>query len=460
MVSAMSGASIQSDWVGRVIDGKFSLLQWLGGGAHSAVFLTELPGPLAKKAAIKLSPDDGAESEDSVAGWAAARPLSHPNLMRLIHTGRCASEGVPVLYAVAEYADEVLAEILPERALTPAETGEMVRPVVDALTYLHGKGLVHGHLKPANILVVEDRLKISGDRLRTAGETGRPAAGLSVYDAPERANGTISAAGDVWSLGVLLVEALTQRPPVWDRSTGSDPLVPESIPQPFAGIARECLKADPASRCTLGSVKTRLGTGQPGAADTDDSEEKKKPSRFGVTALVVAAVVVAGVVAVVEMRPKGTPEAQPAVAVQPEAPPQSAEPEHAAAEQKPSPAVAATPVAQAPASEAHASKPIPMPGQAASGALADAVTPDVLAKALASIHGKFVVKVGVTVDSAGNVTDAAYVSQGPSSYFAKAALEAAKKSKFKPNPGGGSGKLTLQYLFTSEGAQITTSAAQ
>jgi serine/threonine-protein kinase len=122
--------------------------------------------------------------------------------MRLILTGRCQSEGTAVLYAVSEYADEVLSEILPERALTPAEAKEMLAPVIDTLSYLHAKGLVHGRLKPSNILAVDDRLKLSGDSLQRSGGAVKQPLTQSIYDAPETASGTISPAADLWGLGV------------------------------------------------------------------------------------------------------------------------------------------------------------------------------------------------------------------------------------------------------------------
>jgi TonB family protein len=480
MNSVMSAAKIQSDWVGRVIDGRFSLLQWLGGGARSGVFLTELPGPQAKKAAIKLSPDDGADSDETVASWAAARPLSHPHLMRLIHTGRCKSEGEAVLYAVSEYADEVLSEILPERALTPDEAKEMLVPVIDALEYLHGKGLVHGHLKPRNVMVVDDQLKLSGDKLRAASETETPDVAGSIYDAPERATGTVSAAGDVWSLGVLLVEALTQRPPVWDRVSSGDPLVPESIPQALGGIARECLRRDVASRCTLAHVTTWLRTGQPGVLDSVDQTGTKLPRRAWIAALVVAAVAVVALVARVEMRPKPADEPRQTMPSQADALPAAADDSAASTAQtptetptpviqKPSPAVVAgsanktsvaqVPATQTPAPETHASRPIQMRDMNAGGPVVQQVMPEYLPKALESIHGTFVVQIRVTVDQAGNVTNAAYSSAGPSGYFAKASLDAAKKWKFKPGQGG-SGKWNLHFVFTREGPQVTTEAAQ
>jgi serine/threonine protein kinase len=154
--------------------------------------------------------------------------------MRLFHTGRCQIDTAGLLYAVTEFADEVLSEILPERPLTPREAKEMLDPVLDVLLYLHGKGFVHGHLKPSNIMVVDNQLKLSGDSLQITGEFSKHFFTPGVYGAPKGATETISPAADVWSLGVTLIEVLTQHPPVWDRSTNRDPIVPESIPQPFA----------------------------------------------------------------------------------------------------------------------------------------------------------------------------------------------------------------------------------
>ena len=168
MVPTMNPAAIRSDWVGRLIDGRFTLLTWLGGSQYSGVFLTELQGQ-QQKASIKLIPADAPDAEAHSSGWASASALSHPHLMRLFQTGTAEIDGVRVLYAVSEYSDEDLSQILPERPLTPTEAREMLDPVLDALSYLHSKGFVHGHLKPSNILVVEDQVKLSSDSLHGAG---------------------------------------------------------------------------------------------------------------------------------------------------------------------------------------------------------------------------------------------------------------------------------------------------
>src|SRR5207237_203451 len=69
----------------------------------------------------------------------------------------------------------------------------------------------------------------------------------TVYDAPEISIGSLSPAADVWSLGVTMVEALSQRAPV-----GREKLfLPNTVPPHFADIARHCLVRDPQSRWTL-----------------------------------------------------------------------------------------------------------------------------------------------------------------------------------------------------------------
>ena len=119
----------------------------------------------------------------------------------------------------------------------------MLAPVLDALSYLHSKGFVH---RPPEA-IQHHGCGQSGKAVRgRPGDHGRAWQTLPpfrVYDAPEVATERISPAADVWSLGVTLVEALTQHPPVWDRSESSEPAVPESDPQPFADIARQCLPA-------------------------------------------------------------------------------------------------------------------------------------------------------------------------------------------------------------------------
>ena len=97
----------------------FPLRQYLGGSDHSAVFLTERRGREPQKAAIKLITVDPANTAAQLARWEFAAKLSHPHLLRLFETGSCQLDNVVLLYVVMEYAEENLAQILPQRALTP-----------------------------------------------------------------------------------------------------------------------------------------------------------------------------------------------------------------------------------------------------------------------------------------------------------------------------------------------------
>lgn len=473
----MNVEAIREDWAGRVLDGRFTLLEWLGGTARGGVFLTEMPGSPEQKAAIKLAP---AGAETQLAGWAAAVSLSHPHLMRLLGTGRCTMDGEPLIYNVQEYAAEVLAEILPERALTADETREMLGTVIDTLAWLHAQGFVHGHLKPSNVLVVNDQLKLSSDGLYRAGEARTDSATESVYNAPETLAGPMTPAADVWSLGALLVETLTQRRPLWDGA--GEPASPATLPQPFAGIARSCLQVDPVERCTLDEIKGWL---RPAEARTvavaaplaptakRQALETKVPAakaRGGlpVAALIGVAVVVIGVAGLLYMRPHGSEtsspgEAQQGLTASGEAKPAAGT--HAGTRaQEPAPE-AASPEVQEPTTAvqpAMAQSPETEGAQetAAAGAVSQRVMPAILPAAQASIQGRVNVRIRVMVDAAGNVADAAVESQGTSRYFAKAAQDAARQWKFRPAQAGGQRVWVLAFEFTRAGTEVTPLAVR
>src|SRR3984893_15914672 len=204
-------------WQGRTVDGRFPLQSYLGSSDHSAVFLTvrQPHGGDSEKAAIKLIPADAVDAKQQFLRWKAASELAYPNLIRVFEAGRGELDGTQLLYVVMEYAEENLSQILPERALRAEEARGMLAPVLRALQFVQGKGFVHGHIQPSNILAVGDEVKLSSDALSLAGERNSGARATSAYDSPEAATGAISTAADVWQLGMTLVEGWTQSVPVW-----------------------------------------------------------------------------------------------------------------------------------------------------------------------------------------------------------------------------------------------------
>ena len=245
-------------WEGQLVDGKFVLGQCLASTEFNAVFLTELPGASGQKAVLKLVAAGAPVAEDQLGLWKRAAHLTHSNLLTIFDAGRCRLEDLPFIYAVMEYAEENLGEILPQRALTADEVRDVLDPALDVLVYLHGKGLVHGHLKPSNILATQDRLKLSSDSLFPIGERRQLLRGRDVYDAPEMQSAPVSAKEDVWSLGITLVEALTQHPPVFSSEHSSDPVVPRELPDLFLVIAKHALRRDPTHRWSVAEIAARL----------------------------------------------------------------------------------------------------------------------------------------------------------------------------------------------------------
>src|SRR5256886_16830345 len=100
--------------------------------------------------------------------------------------------------------------------------------------------LFRSHIKPSNIMAVGNQLKLSSDTVLPLGEPRPANRPFDAYDAPEASTALVAGSSDVWSLGVTLVEILTQRAPGSSQDSKADPTVPPNLPQPFLDIARPC----------------------------------------------------------------------------------------------------------------------------------------------------------------------------------------------------------------------------
>jgi len=451
-------------WEGEVLNEEFQLLRYLGGSDHSAVFLTKRADREPQEAAIKLILANAENPELQLSWWELAAKLSHPQLLRLFQLGRCQLHGTELLYALTEYAEESLAQILPYRALTPAETRDMLQSVVDALAYVHAKGFVHGHIKPTNIMAVGDQIKISVDGLCGAGESSRVLGTPSIYAAPEIADGGgMSPASDVWSLGMTLVEALTQHPPAWQEPEQAELVLPETLPTPFFDIASHCLRRNPQHRWTVTEIAAKLQ--QPPSA-LPEKEIVPPPHGFtnwGYAAAVVAAVLVLAIVGP-RLFHRHPSEPAPASAVESSAEQseskQGAEAVQSAQTRQEKEQTSARSNASHAAAKLGGTKNAASnnsTGARAQGSVVQQILPDVSRSALRTIHGKLKVRVKVTVDSSGNVTVANFDSRGPSRYFADRTLRAAKQWTYKPPQVDGQGvpsEWMLKFEFDRTGVNV------
>ena len=251
-------SEIWKRWEGQVIDHKYRLESLIGSTDHSVVFQAEYRSPEPLKATVKFVAADAPNAEQLIATWNKAAQLSHPNLIRILQTGKCTLEDMELLYVAMEHADENLSEIIPQRALTPEETREAMNAIVDVLVYLHGKELTHGHICPGNILAIGDQLKVSCDTIEPLAEKREMTRERSEYDAPEIPAGPYTQAADVWSLGVTLVEMLTQERATLPFNENADPVIPQNVREPFLEIARHALRRKPESRWSSAQIAERL----------------------------------------------------------------------------------------------------------------------------------------------------------------------------------------------------------
>ena len=466
---------VWTKWEGEVINGAFPLRRFLNGSDHSGVFLTAYKAQNFPNAAIKIVGADPALTEAQLSHWRTGATLSHPHLIRLLDAGRCQLGGHQFLFVVMEYAEETLSQILPSRALTADEVREMLLPTLDALAFLHRKNLVQGQLKPSNFLVVNDQLKLASDTIRPAGESTTSIAQSSLYDPPEAKNGRIAAAGDIWALGVTMVEALTQRPPAWPDERSETASLPTSLPPTFVGTVGRCLSRNPADRPTVAELEAQMqrapqapviSNPQPvvrKATGRATPPQKSSKQRLLVPTIAVLLIILVAVWAGLRLFQSTPNRQQPASSTSQNSSQQAAPP--ATASQNPETFVSASPKVSAPSSSAKPaesksapSRPVSPPSDRSAQPLADTSPsvlheeiPDVPRSASDTIHGHFNVAVRVTVDSSGNVVDETLEKPGPSKYFARLATAAARKWKFAPADNQDSREWLLWFEFTRGG---------
>jgi eukaryotic-like serine/threonine-protein kinase len=407
----MSKPDTWKAWEGLVLKGKFPLRQWLGGSDHSAVFLTEFADQQSQRAAIKLIQVDEGNAEARLSRLRATAKLSHPHLIRTFECGLCRLDGSPFVYVLMECADDDLSRILPERPLDPTEVSDLLPPVLDALSYLHKNGFVHGRVKPSNVLAAGDQLKLSSDQVAPVVQQDGGRRRRDVYDAPETAAGIISPAGDIWSAGVTLLAALAQNVSAAEQASPANRDLPETIPDPFRGIVRECLQLDPNRRCSLKEIQARM---QPAARSVPAPPEPAaipaiSATRKPVFAVAAVILVVLGIVLAWMYSRSSKPATQTSDGTKP-----------------PVTEAAPTPTTAAP----KPAEPVVSPPRAPGGEVVRQVLPEVPRSAQNTIRGTIKVVVRVEVDPSGKITAAKLKSSGSSRYFANQALKAAERWEF------------------------------
>ncbi|MBM3854203.1 MAG: serine/threonine protein kinase, partial [Verrucomicrobia bacterium] len=223
-----------SEWIGR-----YRLLQKIGEGGCGVVWMAEQEEPVRRRVALKVI-KLGMDTRAVIARFEAERQalamMDHPNIAK-VHDAGSTGQGRP--YFVMELVRGIpITRYCDEQQLTPTARLELFIKVCHAVQHAHQKGVIHRDLKPSNILVtVNDgqptpkvidfgiakatQGRLTDATLFTAFEQfiGTPA-----YMSPEQAEMSsldIDTRSDIYSLGVLLYELLTGRPPFDPQSLAS-----------------------------------------------------------------------------------------------------------------------------------------------------------------------------------------------------------------------------------------------
>ena len=197
--------------------GDYEILGILGRGGMGVVYRAR-DSRLDRLAALKFLPTSGAGAAAVASIEAEARAasgLDHPNIATIYHVG-AAGDGRPYM-AMAYYEGQTLAERLVAGPLDTAEAVRIAAAIAAGLAAAHGRGIVHRDVKPANVFLTSGggvKLLDFGIAAAAYHALGGSARGTLRYMSPEQAEAARpNPRSDVWSLGAVLYEMLTGKPP-------------------------------------------------------------------------------------------------------------------------------------------------------------------------------------------------------------------------------------------------------
>ncbi|HEX2392679.1 MAG TPA: PASTA domain-containing protein [Solirubrobacterales bacterium] len=203
---------------GSVIDGRYRILNRLGSGGMADVWLAE-DTHLQRRVALKVLHRRFAQDREFVERFRreaeAAAGLQHPNVVAVYDRGEF--EGT--YYIAMQYVEGPTLKQLIDRGISIEQAVALIRQVLEAARFAHRHGIVHRDLKPQNVIVdPEGKAVVTDFGIARAGvseitQTGS-VMGSPHYLSPEQAQGLeVTAVSDLYSVGVLLYEALTGRVP-------------------------------------------------------------------------------------------------------------------------------------------------------------------------------------------------------------------------------------------------------
>ena len=250
-----------------IIDGRYRVISRLGSGGMADVYLAQ-DQLLGREVAVKVLHHHFAEDQEFVERFrreaSSAAALSHPNIVGIFDRG----EWNGTYYIAMEYvAGRPLKDLVREQGpLDPAAAIDIVLQILQAARVAHKRGVIHRDLKPHNVILDDEgRARVTDFGIARAGASDMTLTGsimgTAQYLSPEQAQGySVSAASDLYSIGVILYELLTGVVPfegetavaVAFKQVSAAPRPPSElnpvIPLSLDAVVLRALAKDPAAR--------------------------------------------------------------------------------------------------------------------------------------------------------------------------------------------------------------------
>lgn len=288
-------ARTSKDLVGTTLAGRYKIIQTLSAGGMGVVYAARHVWT-KREVAVKLVRPDLLSDESVIARFLreaqSAAQLEHPNVVDVLDMGR--TEDGLVFMALEMLEGETLQQRMRRGAMGVEETIHLLEPILDAIVFMHERQMVHRDIKPSNIFLaatprgvvpklldfglvkILDDAKMAatqpGPELREVVTKAGHLLGTPLYSAPEqvRAEPNIGPAADVWSMGVVLYEAIAGQRPyqasdliIAISAIASRPPTPilevdPSVPPRVAAWIDRALSHDQASRPTMAELQAGL----------------------------------------------------------------------------------------------------------------------------------------------------------------------------------------------------------
>ncbi|MBL8216585.1 MAG: protein kinase [Bryobacterales bacterium] len=247
--------------IGEVFEERYEIERWIGSGGFSHVYRARDRKLGGRPVAIKIHHSVYAAQPEFLSQLkkevSILSGLRHPNIVAVQDTG--IGPGGQLFLAMEYVEGQSLRQVLQKGPLDGAAASAYLTQLASALDSAHRAGIIHGDIKPGNLLIGSDgRLVVIdyGFATREGAVTQQLPAGTPDYLSPEQRAGKVAAGSDVYAMALVAFEMLTAQ--VAMRVLRAGGTLREHVPEPVAQVLELALAEDPAARPTARELAERF----------------------------------------------------------------------------------------------------------------------------------------------------------------------------------------------------------